>query len=94
MQLLAYPRSVARSPIGSHTAARDAAPPPSGNVRLAEQWAAAVGSFVDRRAKAAERRPKDYVRLAGAHRRRHFLDHDRGRERHVTRTSASDGMQR
>jgi hypothetical protein len=30
-----------------------------------------VGSFIDRRAKAAERRPKDYGGMAGAHRRGH-----------------------
>jgi hypothetical protein len=82
MQLLAYPRSVA----GCRSV-------PPGNVRLAERWAAAVGSFVDRRAKAAERRPKDYVRLAGAHRRRHFQVMTEA-ESATSPDSASDGMQR
>jgi hypothetical protein len=52
------------------------------------------GSFVDRRAKAAERRPKAYVEWR-EHTDAAISGHHRGRERHVTRTSTSDyGMQR
>jgi hypothetical protein len=58
------------------------------------QLSEAVGSFVDRRAKAAERRPKDYVEWR-EHTDAAISGHDRRGARHVTRTPTSDhGMQR